>query len=129
MHEDGHSENSPPKTTKSIRRERDQGKESQDQEQLFFELLALVTQSLFLLLADAPQAARAAGGDEPDLLTGRSQAVGRGRVPDVLVVTTTEGVLHGVHRHTTDVGPLVALDAVPERRGKWSSEGGEVLLG
>lgn len=68
---------------------------------------------LFLLLADAPEAAGAAGGDEADLLTGGRETVGRGRVPDVLVVTTTEGVLHGVHRHTTHVGPLVALHAVP----------------
>lgn len=73
---------------------------------------------LFLLRADAPQAAGAAGGDETDLLTGRRKAVGRRGVPDVLVVTTTEGVLHGVHRHTTHVGPLVALDAEPGKERK-----------
>lgn len=66
-----------------------------------------------LLRADTPQAARATSGDETDLLTGRRQAVRRRRVTDVLVVTTTEGVLHRVHRHTTHVRPLVALDAEP----------------
>jgi len=33
-------------------------------------------------------------------------------VTDVLVVTSTVGVLNGVHCHTTDLGPLVTLDAV-----------------
>ena len=43
----------------------------------------------------------AAGGNETDLLAGGSRAAhGRG-VTDVLVVTTTVGVLHGVHGHTT----------------------------
>ena len=31
---------------------------------------------------------------------------------DVLVVTTTVGVLDGVHRHTTNLGPALPLDAV-----------------
>lgn len=68
---------------------------------------------LFLLRADAPQAASAAGRDEPNLLTRGRETVGRGWVTDVLMVTTTEGVLHRVHRHTTNVGPLITLDAVP----------------
>lgn len=71
---------------------------------------------LFLLRADAPQAAGAAGRDEADLLTRRRETVRRGGVADVLVVTTTEGVLHWVHRHTTHVGPLVALHAEPVNR-------------
>jgi len=33
-------------------------------------------------------------------------------VADVLVVTSTVRVLDGVHRHTTDLRPAVALDAV-----------------
>lgn len=41
----------------------------------------------------------------------------------MLVVTTTEGVLHGVHRHTTNVGPLVAFDAEPERFSQRVGEG------
>lgn len=68
---------------------------------------------LLLLSPDTPQAAGAAGSDKSDLLTSRSEAVRRGRVPDVLVVTTTEGVLHRVHCHTTHMRPLVALDAEP----------------
>ena len=34
----------------------------------------------------------------------------------MLVITTTVGVLHGVHGHTTHVGPAVTLDLVPERK-------------
>ena len=49
----------------------------------------------------AAEATSAAGGNETDLLAGgRRPADGRG-VANVLVVTTTVGVLHGVHGHTT----------------------------
>lgn len=68
---------------------------------------------LFLLRADTAQAPRTASRDQSDLLTGRRETVGGRRVTDVLVVTTTEGVLHRVHRHTTHVGPLITLHAVP----------------
>jgi hypothetical protein len=67
---------------------------------------------VLLDLLDTAQAARAAGGDETDLLTGGRVTADRRRVTDMLVVTTTVGVLHRVHGHTTDLGPLVALDAV-----------------
>ena len=53
----------------------------------------------------ASEATGAARGDETRLgARGLVPAHGRG-VADVLVVTTTVGVLHGVHRHTSDLGP------------------------
>ena len=41
------------------------------------------------------------GSNEADLFAGRSIAAHSGGMPDVLVVTTTVGVLHRVHGHTT----------------------------
>lgn len=53
-----------------------------------------------------------AGGDETDLLT-RGGVPPDGRsVTDVLVVTTTVRVVHGVHGHTTDLRPAVPLGLV-----------------
>mmetsp|Transcript_38741 Transcript_38741/g.84285 ORF Transcript_38741/g.84285 Transcript_38741/m.84285 type:complete len:269 (+) Transcript_38741:107-913(+) len=60
----------------------------------------------------SPQATSAAGGNETNLLTGRSVTAHRGRVANVLMVTTTVGMLHGVHSHTTNLGPGVALRLV-----------------
>lgn len=61
------------------------------------------------LLGTAEQTSPA-GGNETGLLTGGSLAVdGRG-LTDMLVVTTTVGVIHGVHGNTTSLGPGVALD-------------------
>jgi hypothetical protein len=54
----------------------------------------------------------AAGGNETNLLTGDGLAGdARGRT-NVLVVTTTVGVVNGVHGNTTDLGPSVALALV-----------------
>ena len=55
---------------------------------------------------------RPASGDEPDLLPRRRVAPDRRGVPDVLVVTATVRVLHGVHGDTADLGPRVALGLV-----------------
>ena len=67
-----------------------------------------------LLLDDllAGNAARAASGDEADLLTGGVHAAGGRGVANVLVVAATVGVLHGVHGATAHLGPRVALHAV-----------------
>merc|ERR1719379_458773 len=63
-------------------------------------------------LLAAAQLARAAGGDEADLLAGdRIATDGRG-MADVLVVTSAVRVLHRVHRHATNLRPRVALHAV-----------------
>lgn len=67
---------------------------------------------LVLGLDASPVATRAAGGNETNLLT-RGVVTGHGgRVADVLMVTTTVGVLHRVHGHTTHLGPLVPLHLV-----------------
>mmetsp|Transcript_30165 Transcript_30165/g.93084 ORF Transcript_30165/g.93084 Transcript_30165/m.93084 type:complete len:282 (+) Transcript_30165:29-874(+) len=55
--------------------------------------------------------ASAAGGDQTDLLARGAVAADGRRVTNVLVVTTTVGVLHGVTGHTTHLGPAVALGA------------------
>lgn len=52
------------------------------------------------------------GSDETDLATGRCSALDGRRVTDVLMVTTTVGMLHGVHRHTSHLRPAVTLDLV-----------------
>jgi len=67
---------------------------------------------LGLLVTSTAEETGAAGGDETDLLTGGGVA-GDGRgVTDVLLVTTTVGVLDGVHGNTANLGPAVALHAV-----------------
>lgn len=61
------------------------------------------------LLGTAEQTSPA-GGNETSLLTrGSLTADGRG-LTDMLVVTTTVGVIHGVHGNTTSLGPGVTLD-------------------
>merc|ERR1711924_378949 len=66
---------------------------------------------LVVLVATLPLAS-ATGGDEANLLPRHASASGGGGVTDVLVVTTTVGVLHWVHGAATNLGPAVALDAV-----------------
>ena len=46
-----------------------------------------------------------AGGNKTDFLTGYGLAGDGGRLSDMLVVTTTVGVIHGVHSNTTSTGP------------------------
>lgn len=53
----------------------------------------------------------AAGRDQADLLAGWGVAGHGRRVTNVLMVTTTMGMLHGVSGHTTNLGPAVALAA------------------
>ena len=63
-------------------------------------------------LLDTSQPASPAGSDETNLASGGSLLGDSGGHTDVLVVTSSVGVLDGVHGNTTDPGPLVALDAV-----------------
>ena len=65
--------------------------------------------------AGTAEATSAAGSDETDLLAGWCPAADSGGVTNVLVVTTTVGVLHGVHGHTTHL--LSWGGGVRERRG------------
>ena len=49
------------------------------------------------------------GGDETTLLTAGSVSSRGGGVTDVLMVTTTMGMLDGVHSDTSDSGPVSLL--------------------
>ena len=49
------------------------------------------------------------GSDKTALLTAGSVSPRRGRVTDVLMVTTTVGMLDGVHGDTSDSGPVSLL--------------------
>ena len=62
------------------------------------------------LLASTSDETSSAGGDETDLSTrGGRPLDGTGRA-NMLMVTTTVGMLHGVHSHTSHSGPAVPLD-------------------
>jgi len=52
------------------------------------------------------------GGDETDLPTRRGSPLDGRWVTNMLMVTTTVGMLDGVHGHTSDLGPAVPLDSV-----------------
>lgn len=52
------------------------------------------------------------GCDETDLATSRGGPLDRRGFTDVLMVTTSVGMLHRVHGHTSDNGPAVALSLV-----------------
>lgn len=105
-----------------------------------FDLLLLGIRRLILILAellDSTKTSSAPGTDQTNLATGGCLlAHGRGTT-NVLVVTTTEGMLHGVLRHTTNLGPAVALDGVlvvgapglQERLVRASSAGDDANLG
>jgi len=67
---------------------------------------------LLLVLLSTTNSSGPAGGDETDLATRRSATHDSGGLTDVLMVTTTVGMLNGVHGHTTDLGPAVTLDLV-----------------
>lgn len=66
--------------------------------------------ALLLRLLGTAQQTCPAGGDETGLLT-LGGVAGNGRsLTNMLVVTTTVGMVDGVHGHTTSLGPAVALD-------------------
>lgn len=52
------------------------------------------------------------GSDETDLTTGGGASLDGRSLTDVLMVTTTVGMLHRVHGHTTHLRPAVALHLV-----------------
>merc|ERR1719205_234 len=67
---------------------------------------------LLLVLLSTTDPSGPAGGDETDLATRRRSTHDSGGLADMLMVTTTVGMLDGVHGHTTDLGPAVPLDLV-----------------
>jgi len=53
-----------------------------------------------------------ASGNETDFLSRNSRAGDCGSLSDMLMVTTTVRMVHGVHSHTTSTGPVVTLSLV-----------------
>jgi len=52
------------------------------------------------------------GSDQTNFLTSWCISSHRRRMSNVLMVTTTVGVLHGVHGHTSNFGPSVSLHPI-----------------
>lgn len=76
---------------------------------------ALVRKYLLLVGLDnagTAETTSTAGSNETNLLAGRSRPADSGSVTNVLMVTTTMGMLNRVHGNTTDLRPLVALSLV-----------------
>merc|ERR1719193_1934238 len=67
---------------------------------------------LLLVLLSTTNSSGPAGGDKTDLATRRSATHDSGGLTNMLMVTTTVGMLDRVHGHTTDLGPAVPLDLV-----------------
>jgi hypothetical protein len=68
--------------------------------------------TLFLELLGSAEQTSTASSNETSLLTGNGIA-GNGRgVTNVLMVSSSVGMVDGVHSNTTSLGPRVALDAV-----------------
>ena len=53
------------------------------------------------VLLSSPDSSGPPGGDETDLLTGGGPSLDGGRLTNMLVVTSSVGMLNGVHCHTT----------------------------
>jgi len=69
---------------------------------------------LIALVFGTGETTGSAGGDETDFTTGGSVTTHGRSHTDVLMVTTTVGMLNGVHGHTTNLGPGVPLGLVLE---------------
>merc|ERR1711992_384297 len=67
---------------------------------------------LLLVLLSTTNSSGPAGGDKTDLATRRGATHDSGGLTNMLMVTTTVGMLDRVHAHTTDLGPAVPLDLV-----------------
>lgn len=63
-------------------------------------------------LLDSSKTSGSAGGDKTDLTTRGAFSSNGGRHTNVLVVTSSVGMLYGILRYTTNLGPAVALDGV-----------------
>lgn len=65
-----------------------------------------------LVLLSSPDSSSPPGGDETDLSSGTGAPLDRRSLTDMLMVTTTMGMLDWVHGHTTHLGPAVPLGLV-----------------
>jgi hypothetical protein len=63
-------------------------------------------------LLDSTKTFRSAGSYQTNLSSGWAFSADSGRLTNMLVITTTERMLHGIHGHTTHPGPAVTLDGV-----------------
>lgn len=63
-------------------------------------------------LLDSAKTSGTPGTDKTDLTSSRSLLADSGRTTNVLVVTSSEGMLHGVLGNTTNLGPAVTLHGV-----------------
>lgn len=70
---------------------------------------ATISNTLILGLLCTTEQTRPPGGDETGLLTLCGVSGDGRRFTDMLVVTTTVGMVDGVHGNTTSPGPAVAL--------------------
>merc|ERR1719347_1046995 len=57
----------------------------------------------------SPDPAGPPGCDQADLATGAGAPLHSRSLADMLVISTTVGMLHWIHRHTTNLGPAVPL--------------------
>lgn len=80
---------------------------------------------VFLLedLASSSDETRSPGRDEADLLSVRRVAADCRRVADVLMITTTMGMLDGVHGDTSDHWPILLLGLLLVISGACLQEG------
>jgi len=81
---------------------------------LTFNFLIFITTNLLLIDLEegTTDSTSTASSNETDLLARGSIAADSRGVTNVLVITTTVGMLDGIHSNTTNLGPRVALDAV-----------------
>ena len=77
--------------------------------------IAALSSSLILILAsllNSSKTSGSAGGNKTDLTTGRTITSNCGRHTNVLMVTSSVGMLYGILSYTTNLRPAVALDGV-----------------
>ena len=65
---------------------------------------------LIVVLFASPDPTSSSGSNKTDLATGRGSSLDSRCFANMLMVTTTVGMLYGVHSHTTNLGPAVALN-------------------
>merc|ERR1712011_1296 len=65
---------------------------------------------LIVVLFASPDPTSSSGSNKTDLATGRGSSLDSRCFANMLMVTTTVGMLYGVHSHTTNLGPAIALN-------------------
>ena len=65
-----------------------------------------------MVLLSSPNPSGPAGGDETDLPTGRGSSFNRGSLSDMLVVSSSVGMLDRIHGHASNLRPAIPLGLV-----------------